>query len=415
MSKQKLILLGGNLLNKGVVDKSHQKGFSVIVVDWNENPAIIGDLHIKLDVKDYDAISVELDRLNIENVVCIYTSIDLAVSSVNFLNRKYNLFCTDELSIKKALSKELMTKSWKIAGFLNRFSGSFEVFDRDLFQGLSQMDKLIVKPNLGSSSRGITIIEKNSSVEEFKKAFDKAKENSFDEKVIIEEFVEGREYTVEMLGDNYGNVLVYAISLKYHTQNTIKNKIAVKLHYNSNKIEDELYAKIAEFGRKCYSSLGLKNSFGHLELIVKKDGSLTPVEIGARSSGYVASHLVELASGRDFLGDYISVLKGGALEDGYLKPKNSSMYFFYDIPAGIKVQKTTNLMEYLDEKIMSIDNSRSKLTKNASFDNINNDNERVGFEILGGDKKILTIEEVQRAEKEFINNLKGLEKTILRS
>lgn len=405
MQNQKIILLGGNILNKGIIDNFHQKGFDVIVIDWNENPALKGDLHVKADVKDFNVISSELDKLKINNILCAYTSMDLAVKSVKLLNKKYGLLCTDEHSIKNALSKELMTQLWDKNKLLNRFSKPFTDFNEKEFLELNVQYNLIVKPNVSSSSRGITIIGQNSSSEEIKKAFDKAKGNSFDKAVIVEEFVDGTEYTVEMLGDNCGNVLVYAISTKYHTSNTINNKIAVKLHYNSNKVSDELHENIANFGINCYKALGLKNSFGHLEIIVKKDGSLTPIEIGARSSGYIASHLVDIASDRDYLGDYIAVLKGNCLKNGYVKSDNSSMYFFYDIPAGTIAKKATNLMNFIDKRIVSIDSNRTRLIKSNVFNNINNDNERVGFEILKGEKNILTIEEVLKAEKKFINTI----------
>ena len=138
---------------------------------------------------------------------------------------------------------------------------------------------------------------------------EKAKNESFDKKVIVEEFVEGREFTCDMLGDADGNVSVYAISVKYHTVNTCNNKIAIKLHYNSDYYPNEVYRKIAETGKKCYKTLGFKSSLGHLEILMKEDGTLSPVEIGARSSGYITNPLVSLASGHDYFGDYLNVIR----------------------------------------------------------------------------------------------------------
>ena len=44
---------------------------------------------------------------------------------------------------------------------------------------------------------------------------------------------------------------------------------------------------------------------------MKDDGTFTPVEMGARSSGFICSHTVSLASGHDYMRDYINVLHGG--------------------------------------------------------------------------------------------------------
>ena len=89
---------------------------------------------------------------------------------------------------------------------------------------------------------------------------------------------------------------MYAISVKYHSKNALNNRVATKLRWNSNVYSNEIYEKIADIGKRCYKSIGLKNSFGHLEIIMREDGSFSPVEIGARSSGYICSHLVSAAA-----------------------------------------------------------------------------------------------------------------------
>ena len=55
---------------------------------------------------------------------------------------------------------------------------------------------LIVKPTDRSGSRGVTKIEGPDGLEA---AIHKALEDSFEKKVMIEEFVEGKEYSVECI------------------------------------------------------------------------------------------------------------------------------------------------------------------------------------------------------------------------
>ena len=153
----------------------------------------------------------------------------------------------DEQALANALPKATMTRLWNEAGILNRYSKIFMELNSEVIEKVAAM-KMIFKPNISSSSRGITIVAKGAEKETVEAAFAKAKTESFDKKVIVEEFVEGREVTCDMLGDKYGNVSVYAISVKYHTVNTNNNKIAIKLHYNSDFYPDEVYEKIAETG-----------------------------------------------------------------------------------------------------------------------------------------------------------------------
>lgn len=401
------LLLGGNILNFGIYQKFKNKGYKVYVVDWNENPQIKGDKHYQLDVKDSESIIKALKKDNILNQVeFAYSSIDLAVPSVARVNKALGLSVISDDALKFATSKSMMTFQWAKDGILNRISEKYNEFSNDICD-LNKKMKLIIKPDNSASSRGITIIEKNSDKEFIKNAFEKAKKEATNSTVVVEEFVEGTEFTVEMLGDKFGNVSVYAMSCKTHTKNTSNNKIAIKLHYNS--VSNELQSKIADFAIKCYKSLGFSSSLGHLEILLKEDGTISPVEIGARSSGFIASDLVDIASGRDFLGDLEKIYKGEKTQNGLMpQSENSSMYFFYDFPSGTTVKKECNLLDFMDKSIKSRYSNRSNLVLGKSFENIDNDNARLGFEILEGPKKIMTRDYINEKEQEFLKELLGV-------
>jgi len=399
------VILGGSYLNEGVYDKFKEKKYNVIVIDWNKNPYLKGDIHLQIDIKDSKSVIKKLIEIGVnkDNYKITYTSIDLAVKTLNELNKLFNKkYCPFE-AIQNVSAKDKMTSIWKKNKLLNRFSIqiSNEENIKDIIKQLEKFKKIIVKPNVSSSSRGITILE-NFEYGDILMAFSKAKSYSYDDYVLIEEFVNGNEFTVEMLGDDYGDVCVYGISKKYHTINAGNNKIAVKLHFNS--IDEELQEKIASFGIECYKTLKLKNIFGHLEIIQKEDGSLVPIEIGARSSGFIASHLLDYVSGKNYLEDYENVINGGKVCNGLIKQKDtSSMYFFYDLPFNKVSKNKANLLDFIDNNIKSLYFDRSKLKPNQKFKMINNDMERYGYEILVGNKKDLTIENINNAEKNFLN------------
>lgn len=403
--KKIIVILGGNILNSGIVDYCKHQDYNVVVVDWSPNAHLKGDLFLCIDVKDKDSIINALEENGIHSIYGAYSSIDLAVPSVNAINKHYGLESMDEEALANALPKATMTRIWNEAGILNRYSKIFEELTSEVKEQVAKM-KMIFKPNISSSSRGITILPKGASDNIVEQAFVKAITESFDKKVIVEEFVEGREFTCDMLGDKYGNVAVYAISVKYHTVNTSNNKIAIKLHYNSDFYPDSVYEKIAETGKKCYKALGFKSSLGHLEILMKEDGTLSPVEIGARSSGYITNPLVSLASGQNYFADYLKVINGGMIENvDHINGPHSSMYFFYDMPHGTTVYHPCTLMDFLPEGIKSEYNNRSKVTElGHHFDDITNDNERVGYEIIHGERHLMSIHTIEAAEKEFIKH-----------
>ena len=405
MKQKSFAILGGNKLLKGICDKLQSYGYYVVVVDWNENPAVTGDLHIRHDVKDADTILRIFEERGYDMDGAI-SCIDLAAPSVSAIHKAYGLKYMPE-KYNTVLTKEQMALDWKEVGIFNRFSERSDSISLKEVIELNKKYKLIIKPDVAASSRGITTLEKDSNEHQIVEAMNIAKEASFNNLCLIEEFVVGREFTVDMLGDDYGNVVVYGISVKYHTPYAIKNRCAVKLHWNSNVYDEETYKKIAQCGRECYQAIGLKNSFGHLEIIMKVDGTLSPIEIGARTSGFIGSHLVSAASERDYLRDYVNMLHGMNIGNkDHINGTQSAMWYKYNIPAGSTCVKRTSLADYLDPKITVMYNDHGGLQVGETYGPIVDDNtcDREGYEMICGPKAVLTYDNIRKSEAAFLKD-----------
>jgi len=401
--KKVFAILGGNKLLKGICELLQSYGYYVVVVDWNEKPAVTGDFHIREDVKDSEKI-LRIFKEKGYDIDGAISCIDLAAPSVSAINKAYGLKYMPE-KYNVVLSKEQMAKDWKAAGIFNRISERSDSISIEEIVELNKKYKIIIKPDVAASSRGITSLEKNSTIEQIENAMAIAKEASFNKLCLIEEFVVGREFTVDMLGDDYGNVVVYAISVKYHTPFAGKNRCAVKLHWNSNVYSDEVYKKIAQRGRECYKAIGLKNSFGHLEMIMKEDGTLTPVEIGARTSGFIGSHLVSAASGRDYLHDYVDMLHGVSIgSEDHINGTQSAMWYKYNIPTGYTCIKRTSMADFFDPQITVMYNDHGGLQEGETYGPIVDDNtcDREGYEMVKGPKDVLTYDNIRKSEAAFL-------------
>ena len=408
--KEYFVLLGANKLLWGQVCKLREFGYKVIVVAWNDHPDIEGDLFIQMDVKDKDGIIRKLEELGLKGRVDgALSSIDLAAPTVNAINRwAGNKTMPEKFDV--VLSKEEMRDCWMMAGVFNRISKMDNEFPMDELYETSQHMKLICKPNVAASSRGITILEKGQTHEALQNALYKARETSFDHRCLIEEFVEGEEFTVDMLGDAYGNVNCYGSSIQHHSLYALKNHVTVIHHWNSRKYDDATWNRIADFGIACYKALGLHSMFGHLEIIMKEDGTFTPVEMGARSSGFICSHTVSAASGHDYLGDYVKMLHGGKVEPGnYLNGANASMWFGYDIPSDSDSVTATNITEFLDPRITVLFENHDGLKVNEHYGDYINDGDRdkFGYAILCGPRDIMTYESVQKSNELFLDKFLG--------
>lgn len=407
-----VVLLGENPLLWGQVCHLHELGYRVVVVAWSEEPRIQGDLYLQLDIKDARSILERLKALGLRgNVRGALTSIDLAVPTVNAINAWCGLKTMPEV-FNRVLSKKRMREAWMRAGLYNRFSVLDEEVSPDTLSERSKTMKLIVKPDVAASSRGITILEPGQTPGALKQAIEKAKNTSFNGRCIVEEFVEGEEFTVDLLGDAYGNVNCYASSIQYHSRYAPHNRVTVIHHWNSTKYDDATWNRIAEFGIRCYQALGLHSMFGHLEIILKADGRFVPVEMGARSSGFICSHTVWKASGHDYLADYLRVLHGERIEPGhYLNGDQASMWFGYDIPSGSRSVQAANITEFLDPRITVLFEDHQGLKVHEHFGTYIDDGDRdkFGYAILCGPRDVLTYERVMEANERFLDRfLRGI-------
>lgn len=404
------VLLGENPLLWGQVCHLRELGYQVILVAWNDAPRIEGDMYIQMDIKDSDGLINELERRGLKGKVGgALSSIDLAAPTVNAVNA----WCGNRTMPEKfnhVLSKNEMRQAWEAAGIFNRFSKNSDDVTIEEIVELSQKTKLICKPDVAASSRGITILEKGQSEKSIRDAINKAKDTSFNSLCLIEEFVEGEEFTVDMLGDAYGNVNCYSSSIQYHSEYALNNHVTVIHHWNSRKYDDATWNRIADFGIACYKALGLKAMFGHLEIIMKEDGTFTPVEMGARSSGFICSHTVWKASDHDYLKDYIDVLHGAEIESGnHMNGKNASMWFGYDIPSNTTSVKETDITKFLDPRICVLYENHSGLKAGDHYGDYINDGDRdkFGYAILCAPCEILTYDSICKSNQAFLDEFLG--------
>lgn len=408
--KEYFIILGCNKLLYGQLIHLRELGYKVIVIGWNDNPDISGDIFLQMDVKDSSGIILKLEELGLKGKIDgAVSSIDLATPTVNAINKWCgNVSMPDKFNV--VLSKNEMRNSWMASGIFNRFSKLDTEISVDEIYSISQNSKLICKPDVAASSRGITILEMGQTKESIQSAIKKAKEVSYNNICLIEEFVEGEEFTVDMLGDAYGNVNCYSASIQYHSKNAQNNHVTVIHHWNSLKYSKEVWDRIAEFGIQCYKSLGLKSMFGHLEIIMKQDGTFTPVEMGARSSGFICSHCVWKASDHDYLKDYINVLHGGHIVPGnYMNGDYASMWYGYDIPEGTIGVNESNITKFIDSRINVLFENHDGLELNKKYGKYINDGDRdkFGYAILYGPREILTYEHISDANRMFIKDFSG--------
>jgi biotin carboxylase len=127
---------------------------------------------------------------------CGITSIasDLAVVTVNYVAEKLGLAGNPISITEKCTNKYSMRQALKKAGVK---TPAFQVVDTQTEIDLTDFSfPVIVKPTDRSGSRAITKLYNNDNLEQ---AIQDACEVSFEHKAILEEFIEGDEYSCEAI------------------------------------------------------------------------------------------------------------------------------------------------------------------------------------------------------------------------
>jgi biotin carboxylase len=232
---------------------------------------------------------------------------------------------------------------------------------------------LIVKPTDRSGSRGIF---KVIDPVELQAAVAFAREPSFEKKVLIEEFAEGREYSIEYISFDACHHFL-ACTEKFTTGAPMFVETG---HLQPPKHMDEAtLAKIQKLVPQVLDSLGVRFGASHTELKVDESGNIKLIECGARMGGdCIGSDLVYLSRGIDFVQAVIDVSCGKAPE---LKPvreeKISAIRFIFnhqDLECFEKIKASHPEKIYRQSEIMPIDGRQ-----------ISDSSTRYGFYILSAD------------------------------
>ncbi len=286
-----------------VIKKVQELGYICIVADQDENaPGFqYADFNYIVSTLDYDGILSIATKNNIDGIL---TTSDLPVRTVayvcerldlNGLSRKAANICTDKFMQREILSncnqKIIVPKHVLIQSSDN------------ITNKIKNLEfPLMVKPIDSSASRGVSKI---NNIVDLEYAYQHAMQYSKNGKVIIEEFIEGPEYSVESITLN-GRSFIIAITEKtiYQTNGT---SFVESRHVIPAELENNKKREIEEFVKFVSREFDINNCATHTEIKITKNG-IVLIEMAARLGGdYITSDLVPLATGVDMLKNIIHI------------------------------------------------------------------------------------------------------------
>lgn len=163
---------------------------------------------------------------------------------------------------------------------------------------------VIVKPTDRSGSRAVTKLEEASGLKDALRA---AINNSFEKKAIIEEYIEGEEYSCECISFE-GKHYFLQLTKKFTTG---APHFIETGHIQPAELDKGIKERIQTTVFQALDALEIRYGASHTEFKISKEGRIGIIEVGARMGGdCIGSDLVKISTGYDYLKMVIDVACG---------------------------------------------------------------------------------------------------------
>lgn len=333
MNKKSILIFGLGFLQKSLIARCKVKGLYTIGIDPCEDAVCKDDVDIFEVVggQDYEKTLEVAKRYDVAGVITTATDKPLVMMArvaealhLPFYSVKTAQWSTDKYQMKQRfMLGGVPFAKGKLAKTIDDVSDF--VFP------------VIVKPRDNSGSRGVKLC---CDKQELQECINEALEFSHLDTVLVEEFIEGQEYSIESIHfDGKSKVI------QFTEKKTTDFPYNVELgHMQPARLSDEMKDEIREIIEKIAKALNFNNCGSHTELKIGSRG-ITVIETSPRFGGdFITSTLVPLSTGLNIDDLLIEISIGNKLSDKDLQPvKNRcSGVVFFNLPEG-KIEKIGNL------------------------------------------------------------------------
>ena len=321
------IVLGGTFDHIRLIQILKEKDYVVTLIDYLENPPakLYAENYIRESTLDKEKV-LEISLI-IKPQIVIAACIDQALVTMAYVCEKLELPC--HISYQTAL--ELTNKEFMKQRFAENqiCSSPFCILNSSLdLSTIQLLYPLVVKPPDSNSSKGIEkVIEKS----ELKAAFERALKQSRSQNVIIEEFIEGEELSVDVIIDNYEPTILMVTKNIKIKQN--KKNFTIVQSYYSGMPNELIIDELKTIAKKIAHAFNIQNSTLLIQLIKSHD-KLYVIEFSARIGGGSKHQFIQRVSGCDILDFYVCLVEGSIKPVQTLdtKIKHASIIYLYAYP-----------------------------------------------------------------------------------
>lgn len=388
---KKLMILGASILQLPAIRKAKEMGLQTVVVDMDKDAIGFKEADICLVISTIDIPRVveAAKKYQIDGIITLAS--DMPMRTIAAVAKELKIIGINEDTAIKATNKAVMRTCLKdhnvpIPDFYRVHSEEEYITALHGFKS-----KFIVKPADNSGSRGVFLIDNIEDKSKLRYAYQYSKEYSRSGEIVLEEYMEGPEVSVETISVD-GEVHVITITDKLTTG---APRFVEMGHSEPSRLDENIQTQISDVAKRAIKAIGIENGPSHTEIKVTKDGPKI-VELGARLGGdNITTSLVPLSTGINMVECCIKIALGEKPDIEHKFSKGSAIKYF-DTPIG--VLKNIKGVEEA-EKIEGI--RQISFTKNVGsmVGPINSSVDRIGFVIAQANSAKEAIKGCEDAEK----------------
>ena len=368
---KKIAIIGASYLQIPLIKKAKEMGLETHVFAWKcgDPGETEADYFYPISITEKEEILKCCKEISID-AICSIAS-DLAVHVVNYVAHNMGLTGNSRHSTEVSTNKYKMRQAFISNGVPSpRF---LETSPETIKEEVINIPlPVIVKPEDRSGSRGVTKVLKQSDIED---AVIKAAGYGFEKKALIEEYILGKEYSVECISYK-GKHHLLAVTEKYTTG---EPHFIETGHMEPAVLDKKLLDQIQTTVFHALDTLEIEYGASHSEIKID-NGKITIVEIGARMGGdFIGSDLVKISTGVDYVKAVIDVAMGIEPEIPVIKGKNYVAIHFITQPKDIECYNRLKIEH--PEYIVS-----SEISENPEF-NVVDSSSRHGYFLMQASSK----------------------------
>ena len=313
-----ILIITGGIFQIPAIEEAKKMGLKTIVTDGNpQAPCMrLADESYPIDIFDVNAHLKLVNSLKKKNnIIGVFTEGSEATVTVATLAKKLNLPGISILAAKscknKSQSRKILQKNSLPIPKWTEISNKGELKNAIKKIGFP----LIIKAGDNSASRGSTKLRDAYGIEE---AFELAKKNSSNNRIILEELCFGKEQSVEILFDEKGKCIPLNIVDRYFT----KNQWSVELgHVNPSRLRRQEKKELFSLTESAAKSFGIRFGVFKADTMITKKGPII-LEVTPRlSGGFDSQKSTPISTGRNFIRAAIRLAIQLPLDKKDLKPK----------------------------------------------------------------------------------------------